>query len=379
MARVLYYNRLINEPFGGGTHARGLLKGIRALGHDAAAYPAEVPGGVPCSTVGRYARLPQAVRVPALDVRARFRSASERESLGALVRNFRPNVIVARRTAYDYTLDSLIGWCAAPVVAEMNALLFYEASVNTGEYFLPWERVREAGFVMRARRAVCVSEAVAAQLIAHGLHPLDLRVIPNGVDETEIRPGLAPSPELTRFARGAEGVVGYCGTLSANHDPELLAEAAKQILDSAPCTRFVWVGPSTEDLREHGFSEEVLGASMATGTVGHDAVAGYLGTSDVLWAALRRDHGSPLKLYEYLAMGIPTVAAAGAQVEAVLAESSGGISVPRGDGRALAQAVVATLAASRSERRRIGACGREWVLANATWTSVASRMLDGLV
>lgn len=373
--RVLYYNRLINEPFGGGSHARGVLGGLGRLGHDARVYPVAATGGNLGSSVGRYRWLPEVLRVPGMDIRSRARVQTEMDELCRQLGSWEPEVIIARRAAYDYTLDHLVASRSVPLVVEMNALLTYEARTYSGERFLPWERRRELDFVRGADDVVCVSDMVRTQLVDAGLDSDRLRVVPNGVDETILDPRTPPHQDAVRFAERWPLIVGYCGTVSAHHDFSVLLRAADSIASQNASVGFMWVGPTVDELRAAGCSKSVFGRSLITGRVRHAVVAEYMVATSLTWAGFKNDQGSPLKLVEYLCLAKPAVVCGEGQPREIVEHSGGGAACAKGDDIALASTVL-NLLGDPARRMHMGRQGREWVMANATWTIVARRMLE---
>ncbi len=108
---------------------------------------------------------------------------------------------------------------------------------------------------------------------------------------------------------------------------------------------------------------------FCTGRVPHSDVPKYLACADVLWASFLNDYGSPLKLYEYMAMAKPVlVAGAGEAVDAVRAAECGR-AVDRGDEKGLLRGALELCRASDEERRAMGANGRAWI-----WTATLGQM-----
>ena len=109
-----------------------------------------------------------------------------------------------------------------------------------------------------------------------------------------------------------------------------------------------------------------------------DEVRAYLAASSV--AALPRTvcSGYPIKLLNYLGMGLPTVAARGSAQEL-----PGVVAVPNHDPGAMA-AALRSLLEDTPRRRRVGAAARTHVLSACTWDarageleSVYWKVLDG--
>jgi glycosyltransferase involved in cell wall biosynthesis len=375
--RIVYYNRLLNEPWGCGVHGRALVRAWRRAGHDVLCLPNALAEGSDAPTSSGMARfwwVPPLARIPAMDVRGRLRSSSSTKRLVAEVGEFAPDIFVARRAAYDYVLDSLRARITVPVVAEVNALLHWELPSVVHEYVLPWEGRREVSFLRDATCTVAVSDAVAAQLRACGVDPKRIHVVPNGVDVTAFSPESPLDEEVLSWATRMNRVVAYCGTLAAHHDMRTLARAVDYLWDRSSIG-FLFVGPSRAELASSvGDEVAASGRVKCTGRVAHERVAGLLGCADVGWAAMSNDRVSSLKLLEYMAMGLPVVIADERQGSELVASVGCGYSVRRGDSDGLARAVL-ELVLDKNKAAEMGNRGREWVAMSSSWDDVASQMV----
>jgi glycosyltransferase involved in cell wall biosynthesis len=83
---------------------------------------------------------------------------------------------------------------------------------------------------------------------------------------------------------------------------------------------------------------------------------------------------SPLKVYEYMAAGLPVVASRIGQLENLVKPDANGMLVPPGDTAKLA-AAFERLQADPELRARLGRAGRELVMREHTWDAVAQRIL----
>jgi glycosyltransferase involved in cell wall biosynthesis len=201
-----------------------------------------------------------------------------------------------------------------------------------------------------------------------------LEVIPNGVSPERFGgdvAALAP-PEAGTF------VIGFVGTLKAWHGLPVLAEAFARVCEAEPRARLLIVGDGPEraaleaDLERRG----VRGAATLTGAVSPAAVPGWLRSMQVAVApypALETFYFSPLKVFEYLAAGLPVVASAIGQVTELLEDGVTGVLVPPGDAAALADALL-RLWADSELRGRLGGNGRRWVERRHTWDAVVQRI-----
>ena len=113
------------------------------------------------------------------------------------------------------------------------------------------------------------------------------------------------------------------------------------------------------------------------GAVEHERVPTYVQASDVALVAMRRDvTTNPLKLYEYWCCAKPVVASDQASLQ--LVRNVGGGVIANGDGaRGWIQAISAIVRSS-AEAEEMGAKGREYVLAERTWSATAKRVISFL-
>jgi glycosyltransferase involved in cell wall biosynthesis len=376
--KIAYYNALLNEPWGCGTHAQGLVQALRACGHDVLCIPeplAEDTSSLRPKS-NRYHWVPAPIRKPAMDVRARLRVMQHQARLFNALREFRPAFVFARRAAYDYTLDALLADAPSPVVAEVNAVLGNEAPSVGGETLLLGETRRERRFLRSAAACVCISDEVAADVKALGVDPGKIVVLSNGVDTLKFSPSISPDPSTRELTSRFSTTIAYAGTLSPVHDMVTLLKAAQEVVRLEPSSGFLFIGATEDDLLPYGRSFELAQHLLCTGRVDHSRVPSMLACADLSWAAFRSDYVSPLKLFEYLAMGKPVVIAGTGQARDVTLASEGGLVVERGDWRGLAAAAVALMRADPARRATLGENARGWVQANATWERVAQRIVD---
>jgi glycosyltransferase involved in cell wall biosynthesis len=173
--------------------------------------------------------------------------------------------------------------------------------------------------------------------------------------------------------------VGLLGGLRPWHGLSLLAEAFAHLHARWPSSRLLVVGDGSE---RRGF-ESALSAhgvrhvTELTGAVAPHDVPGLLASMDAAVAPYERQaefYFSPLKVYEYMAAGLPVVASRVGQVAEVIRHRESGLLCPPGDAVSVAEAL-ARLAADPALRARLGAKARRCVLADHTWSGVAERIL----
>jgi len=83
---------------------------------------------------------------------------------------------------------------------------------------------------------------------------------------------------------------------------------------------------------------------------------------------------SPLKVYEYMAAGLPVVASRVGQLQKLIEPGVNGLLVPPGDTAALA-AALGRLQSDPQLRLRLGQAARAAVIRQHTWDAVAEQIL----
>jgi glycosyltransferase involved in cell wall biosynthesis len=376
--RICYYNRLLNEPWGCGIHARSLVENWRAQGHEVLCLPTEPlsPTSEAKPRVRSLAWLPIFARAGAHEVSAQIRAMTKVSRLAKAAAAFSPEMLITRRAGYDYCLDKFLGNSALPYVAETNAIVSRETRLLTGERVLPWERRRESNYLKKAAGAVCVTIELKSQLSGIGIPESRVATLSNGVDVEAFSPTVRPNKAAAEWSEGFHTVYCYAGTRSYTHDTAGLLEIAGRLAAQVPRAGFLFVGPTREELEGEGtWPSSLCGRTYCTGQVAHSEVPSYLVCADVFWASFRNDYGSPLKLYEYMAMAKPVVLAGAGEAVEVVRASRCGHAVARGDGEGLLRHALELGSAPAEQRREMGANGRAWVVNGHSWGDVAAQFL----
>ena len=200
-----------------------------------------------------------------------------------------------------------------------------------------------------ARRIACVSDSVAHSVLAQGVAPGKVCVVPNGVD-----PGAAAPRAVSRRELGLgedDVVVGVVGALRPEKAHDLLLRAVARLPGVRLCV--VGEGPCEATLRDLAGALD-LGERVVW--AGSRPDAPRLAAAFDVGVLCSRWEGLPLSALETMAAGVPLVATAVGGLPGLLAGGEG-LLVPPGDAGALAAAISAVMdapdaAAERAERGR---------------------------
>ena len=389
--RILYHHRTQADD-GQAVHVRSLIGAFEEEGHRVAevglvqhAGPARSGAQAKQSARRRWGwvtRLPRFAR----ELAEYAYSVPGRHRIQAEAARFEPDFLYER-----HAFGNAAGVMAAqrlrlPLVLEVNAPMVDELLKTRGLAFPGLARKLET-HVFRAADRVCVVTAVLLEmLVDQGVERARLFVTPNGVhlarydypDRAAARAaarrdlGLAP-------AQGGAGeeelVLGFVGYYRPWHRLDLVLDAL-----SAPPLRnarlvLIGDGPARPELERRAAERGVEARVHFAGRRPHDAIPDLLPAFDVALVPAINPYASPLKLHEYMAAGLPSIAPDQPNLREVLTDGVDALLVPPGDGEAL-RAALTLLAADPALRARLGAGARATVIArDLTWRGNARRVV----
>lgn len=230
-----------------------------------------------------------------------------------------------------------------PVVVEVNAPLVSEQAAFRTLVLADDARAIEAEVFRSADMLAVVSDELAGYVTSRGAAPGRVHVIRNAADTARFHPAVAP----TRLPGVPDSafVVGFSGSLKVWHGLDTLLPAFRALRDRRPDAHLLLVGEGPRRMWVEGFvaGAGLTGAVTLTGWVPHVELAGLIARMDVATAPYPKEAGhyfSPLKLYEYLAVGRPVVASRIGQTAQVLDGTGAALLVPAGDVAALTEALL---------------------------------------
>jgi glycosyltransferase involved in cell wall biosynthesis len=289
-----------------------------------------------------------------------------------LIKEFRPAIVHTHAAKAGLLGRVAARMAGVPVVVHTfhgHVLRGYFGRARTAFY-----RALEALLARATDAVVAVSEAVRDDLADLGVAPHDrIRVVPLGLELTALA-GELPRGVLRRDLGVSDQapLVGLVGRLVPIKDAPTFLEAASLIHQERPDVRFVLVGDGTERFLLET-QVQTLGLSGIVSFAGwrRDLAAVYGDLSVVVNAS--RNEGTPVALIEALAAACPVVATRVGGTPDVLAGGEYGRLVPPADPRALADAILETLANSAASRDRALA-GQKHVLVHHS----VERLLDDM-
>jgi len=309
--RILYSHRIQSRD-GQSVHVEELIHAFRSAGHEVMVvgpsfYEAAGFGGE-SRTVALIRRLLpgalQEVAELAYNIPAWWR-------LRRIWRSFRPDFVYERCNLYFLAGALLARFEGATLFLEVNSPLAEERA-RFGGLRLRWLAAALERWTWRsATRILPVTRVLGDMLVAGGVAPDRVRVVPNGI-------------VLDRFPeRGpSDGGVtlGFVGFVRAWHGLDTVINALAREPEAASL-RLVVVGdgPARPDLEAQAAGLGVADRVRFTGLVAQDRVADHVLGFDIALQPAVTEYASPLKIFDYMAAGCAIVAPDQPNIREVLA------------------------------------------------------------
>jgi glycosyltransferase involved in cell wall biosynthesis len=382
--RVLYHHRTRGRHVEG-VHIRGVVGALRELGHEVKvlSFPgadpereAPPPAQGATETGGGMARAVTRLPGVAFELAEIGYNLLTWWRIGKSLRRFAPQLIYERYSLFLFATLLRARRRGIPVVLEMN-----DSAVV--------ERARPLVLRALARRIErwCLANASGVVFIStrfrdllhgeYGALPPTV-VSPNAVD-SRFDPKRQDRERLRR-ERGLDGrvVCGHIGAFVPWHGVSGFVRAMLSRLEQSPQLTLLLVGDGRElpairaEVRAHGLDDRI----RMPGRVSHEEIPSWIACMDFAVLPDSNEYGSPMKVFELMAMGVAVVAPDYDPVAEVIDPGRTGWLFPRKDLSACVEAVLALAGPEAAgERSRVGAAAEAYIRAERQWRNNAEQLL----
>lgn len=373
--RILFHHRIASRD-GQWVHMAELISALRAEGHEVLlvgpqAFAELRFGGQAGVVAALKRRLPRAlyeVLELGYNVPAGWR-------LWRAMRRFRPDVVYER-----YNLHLLAGVrCArrsgVPLLLEVNGPLYEERSAHGGLALARLAAASQRATWRGADVVLPVTEALADYVRRAGVPEARIAVIPNGIDPARFA-AVPPAGEAKRrLGLAGRLVLGFTGFVRDWHGLDAVIDLLAEDGEAMNLhLLMVGDGPARAGLEARAARLGVARRLTFTGVVDRDRVAGLVAAFDIALQPGVTPYASPLKLFEYLALGRAVVAPDLPNIREVLSDGDNAVLFAAGEPGAMA-AAVRRLCADAGLRDSLGARAQATIAERGlTWRENARRV-----
>ncbi len=373
--KILYHHRIASKD-GQYVHVEELTNALKKLGHEIIMVS---PGVTKNSSFGSDGGLVPLLKrfIPGFiyELLELSYSLYAYFKLSRAVKHHQPDCLYERYNLYSPAGVWIKRRYKLPMLLEVNAPIYQERS-KFNSIALPWlARWSECYTWTGADIVLPVTQVLANYVNGAGVNESRITVIPNGIDPEKFEKVLDNVEAKKRLGLEGRQVLGFAGFVREWHGLERVVDLLKDHQNSQECHLLVvGDGPARCEIEKRATQLNVSDKVTFTGIVPRDEVANYIAAFDV---ALQPDvvaYASPLKLFEYMAMGKAIIAPDTQNIREVLENNVNAVLFDPDRPDAMLEAVV-SVCKDKTLRHRVANAAHEAIDAGGyTWLNNAERV-----
>lgn len=338
--KILYHHRVASRD-GQAVHIDEMIEAMEVLGHEVF---------VVCPRVSRRESIgSEGGIVPYLKryiPRAFYEILELAYSVVAFVKlshavmKFKPDCIYERYNLYMVAGVWLKKLTRLPMLLEVNAPVLDERAKFDG-IALPGLARRAERYVWKNADIVLpVTQVLGDRIASEGILDSKIKVIPNGINPKRIKRNLDNNTAKQALGLDSKFVLGFTGFVREWHRLDSVIDLLSGEVDGNSLhLLLVGDGPARKDLEARAKEMGVDDRLTVTGIVERDRIVDLVSAFDVALQPHVVPYASPLKIFEYLALGRPIVAPDSANIREILSHGHNAMLFDPSVGGALAQSI----------------------------------------
>lgn len=372
--KILYHHRTVSRD-GQSVHIEEMIKAMRALGHEVII---AAPKAHEATDIGGSSALVDWLK------KAMPRWVYELMELGYSLRAFvrlwrayrqhKPDAIYERYNLFLLSGLWLKRLSGLPFVLEVNAPLTDERAKFGGLSLIRLARWCDNITWRGADYVLPVTNVLADYVRATGVDETHIKVIPNGINRAEFPKGERQLDGRRELGLEDAVVLGFAGFIRDWHGLDRVVDILTE--DMRAHLLVVGDGPARQSVEDRARELNVSDRVHILGFVPRDKVARYVAAFDI---ALQPDvvpYASPLKMFEYLALGCAIVAPDMPNIREILNHEENALLFDPDQPDALL-AAIRRLIQDDSIRRKLGQAASDTIENKGlTWENNARRVLS---
>lgn len=265
-----------------------------------------------------------------------------------------------------------------PIVLEVNdsALIERTRPLRSRRVAIWFEK----RILRNADLLVTISNCFKNKMSSYHIDEKKIQVLPNAIDPNILAPQKYEEERIKRtYKLDGRFIIGFVGLFVPWHGLLFLLEVFAQLSAKYDFLHLLLVGdgPVRTDIEGRIHQMDLTQKVTITGYIPHSRVPVFIKTFDAAVMPDSNEHGSPMKIFEYMGMAKPVVAPSYSPIREVLRDGENAMLFEPNDAEGLYRALE-ILINDEELRKRLGEKGRRDVLAKHTWRHNALEVEKGL-
>jgi glycosyltransferase involved in cell wall biosynthesis len=323
--KILYHHRTASKD-GQAVHIEELIGALRELGHEVRVVAPAIGAADMGAEVGWVQRLKVHLPKAVYELLELAYSLVAYSRLASVAREFRPDFIYERYNLFLLAGLLLKRRLGIPLLLEVNAPLAEERRLFGGLGLPRLARWAEGKAWRGADFVLPVTKVLADRIAAVGVAAERLVVVPNGINRAHFAGAPDPRSAKERLGLGGALVLGFTGFVRDWHGVDRVIRWMASA--DAPANAVLMVvgdGPVRADLERLAVELSLSDRVRFTGIVARARVPEHVACFDIALQPAVVAYASPLKLFEYLALGKAIVAPRQPNIEEVLVDGENAV------------------------------------------------------
>lgn len=374
--KILYHHRTASKD-GQAVHIEELVGALRELGHDVRVVGPTDSGGSMGDDATWVHRLKATLPKAAYEILELAYTLFAYRRLVTVAREFRPDFIYERYNLFLLAGLMLKRRLGIPLLLEVNSPLAEERGRFGGLGLPRLARWAESRAWRGADFVLPVTGVLAGHVSAMGVSPEHISIIPNGINRVHF--AAAPPVEIAKQKQGLAGslVLGFTGFIRDWHGVDRVIRWMASA--DAPINAVLLVvgdGPVRGSLEGLAADLSLRDRVRFTGVVPRERVPEHVAAFDIALQPAVNAYASPLKLFEYLALGKAVIAPRQPNIEEILTHEDNALLFDAAEAGAMEQGLT-RLCEDPILRGRLAAAAAATIdRLDLTWLGNARRVVD---
>ena len=402
--KILYTSDRINANDGSSVHCRAFVESIRQIGHEIQTFPPiiDIEYSFRSYTPDKKGLMYYLKRLRKVNIHTLIyylkktnayvsefvsmleglvRSVKQYAALRGILNTYEPDIIIHRYHVFSYASSWISRAYKIPLLVEVNSLRSMEAKLSN-KHNKPTFITRRAEHkvIKSADYVFSVSNPIKDYIDTH-IEPKESSVIPNGVDINKFNPKRFDK-ELLKDKLGLKGkiVIGYVGSYKRWHGLDVAIDMIQSLSRKTANYHLLLIGngPCFTSIKKKIIDKNLDCFVTQINYIPHTDVAEHIASFDyalMSYPNIDSFYFSPLKMFEYMAAGIPVVASDFPFWQEIIERHNCGICVDPHNPQEIAKAVN-TLLTDNELAAAMGANGRRAVEEVYNWQNEERKLLN---